>query len=492
MDPARTPVLVGVAQVEQRVDDPAEAAEPLDLMQAGVRAAGDDAGRPEVLEAADVVYAIQGAWRYGNPAGAIAESIGAPRAEKVATGFGGNMVQSCVNEAARTIVDRKIDVAVLAGGECGRTSARARAAGVRIGWDGAPGEPDRRIGSLSPMIKDVEAVHGVARPSHIYAMFETALRHHLGEDPAAHMARISALYARMSEVASGNPHAWIRKRMTAEEIATPSRANRMIGYPYPKFMNSNNRVDMGAGLVLCSLAKAEALGIDPSRFVFLHAGTDGLDHLEVSHRDSFHASPAIRIAGGRALELAGLTADELDLVDVYSCFPSAVQVAANELGLSQDRPLTVTGGMTFGGGPLNDYVIHSIATMAERLRAEPGARGLVTANGGWLSKHAFGIYSTAPPENGFAYACPQEDIDRTPPRELVDDHAGAVRIEAYTVAYDAEGPLRAMAACRLDGGQRAWATSDDRALARAMTEAEFCGREATRDADGTLRVSATD
>jgi acetyl-CoA C-acetyltransferase len=488
MDPARTPVLVGVGQVAQRVDDPTRAAEPIDLMQDAVRAAGEDTGRPGVLAAAEAVYVVQGMWRYGNPARVVAEAIGAPGARTIGTGYGGNMVQSCVNDAANAIARGELGVAVLAGAECGRTRARARNAGIRIGWDGAPGEPDRRLGSLTPMIHPAEQAHGVVRPSHVYAMFETAIRHHRGESLDAHLARIAALWARMSEVASGNPHAWIRKRMSAEEIATPSPQNRMIGYPYPKLMNSNNGVDMGGALVVCSLARAEALGIAPDRFVFPISGTDGSDHVLVSHRDTFYESPAIRIAGARALELAGVTPDDLDHVDLYSCFPSAVQVAARELGLSEERPLSVTGGLTFGGGPLNDYVIHSIATMAERLRAEPGTRGLVTANGGYLSKHAFAIYSTEPPATGWQYDHPQAAIDRTPARAMVDDFEGRVTIEGYTADYDADGPARVMAACRLPGGERAWATSADRGLARAMTEAEFCGRTAERSADGTLQV----
>jgi len=488
MDPARIPVLVGVGQVQQRVDDPTRAGEPLDLMQDAVRIAGVDTGQPDLLARADAVYVIQGMWRYGNPARAIADAVGASRARTVGTGYGGNMVQTCLNEIANAIVAGELEAAIVAGAECGRTRARARAAGVHVGWNGAPGEPDRRLGSLAPMIDPVEQAHGIVRPSHVYAMFETAIRHHRGEDPATHLARIAALWARMSEVASANPHAWIRKRMSAEEIATPSATNRMIGYPYPKLMNSNNGVDMGAALVVCSLARAEAAGIDPSRFVFPVAGTDGTDHVLVSHRDTFYESPAIRIAGRRALELAGLSADAVEHVDVYSCFPSAVQVAARELGLAEDRPLSVTGGLTFGGGPLNDYVLHSIATMVERLRAEPGTRGLVTANGGFLSKHAFGVYATEPPRDGWQYDRPQDAIDRTPARELVDDHAGPVEVEAYTVDYDADGPARAMVACRLPGGRRAWGTSDDRGLARAMTEAEFCGRTLERGADGAIRT----
>ncbi len=488
MESTRIPVLIGVGQLQQHIDDPDKAAEPLALMQQAVALAAADTGRSDLLARTDTVYAIQGAWRYGNPARVIAERVGATHALTVGTGFGGNLAQACMNDAARAITRGEIGLALLVGAECGRTRALARKLGKRVGWDSAPGEPDQRIGSLATINHPSEDAHGIVRPSHVYAMFETAIRHQRGESPAAHLARISALWARMSDVASGNPHAWIRKSVSAGEIATPSASNRMIAYPYPKLMNSNSSVDMGAALVVCSLALAESAGVDPSRFVFLHSGTDGHDHVAVSHRDSFHASPAIRIAGQAALRLAGTAIDEIDHVDLYSCFPSAVQVAATELGLSEDRPLSVTGGLTFGGGPLNDYVMHSIGTMALRLRAEPGTRGLVTANGGFLSKHAFGVYSTEPPTRGFAYACPQDEIDRTPPRGLSEDHEGTVEIEAYTVDYDSKGPSRGMAACRLRDGRRAWATSDDRGLARAMTESDFCGRTGHRDAGGSMRI----
>ena len=174
----------------------------------------------------------------------------------------------------------------------------------------------------------------------------------------------------------------------------------MISWPYTKLMNSNNMVDQGAALILTSVEQATRLQIPAERWVYPHAGTDAHDTSAIAERDELHRSPAIRIAGARALELAGLGIDDIDYVDLYSCFPSAVQVAAAELGLRLDdpaRPLTVTGGLTFAGGPWSNYVMHSIATMAELLVANPGRRGLITANGGYLTKHSFGVYGTEPP-----------------------------------------------------------------------------------------------
>jgi acetyl-CoA C-acetyltransferase len=177
------------------------------------------------------------------------------------------------------------------------------------------------------------------------------------------------------------------------------------------------------------------------------------------------------------------------LVDLYSCFPSAVQVAAAELGLGVDRPLTVTGGMSFAGGPWNDYVTHAIATMLPLLREEPSAWGLCTANGGYLTKHALGVYSGRPPPEGFRWESVQDSVDALPARDLAEGHAGPVTIEAYTVVHERDGrPGTAFAACRTSEDARTWATSTAPDLLRAMTEEELVGRAGELDADGVLHL----
>ena len=225
------------------------------------------------------------------------------------------------------------------------------------------------------------------------------------------------------------------------------------------------------------------------KWVYPHAATDAHDHLYMSERDELYRSPAIRIAGGRVLELARVEPKELAYRDLYSCFPSAVQVSARELGLEPHPPLTVTGGLTFGGGPMNNYVMHGIARMAEVLREDPGARGLVTGNGGYLTKHAFCVYSTAPPERPFAHENLQARIDALPKRDVATSHEGGVTVEAYSVMYGADGsPEIGHAAVRLPDGRRAWGNVSDREAAAAMTREEFCGRAARLARDGVLSV----
>ncbi|MDP7067925.1 MAG: hypothetical protein QF637_09915, partial [Acidimicrobiales bacterium] len=224
-----------------------------------------------------------------------------------------------------------------------------------------------------------------------------------------------------------------------------------------------------------SAETAEAVGVAQDRWLFPHAGTDGSDTNFVSNRADLHSSPAIRVAGRKAMELAGVQAADIDHVDLYSCFPSAVQIAATEMELGIDRQLTQTGGLTFAGGPLNNYVTHSIATMANVLREDAGAMGLCSANGGYITKHAFGLYSTTPPPSGFQHENCQTEIDKYPTVELDADHVGEGTIEAYTVMHGAEGPERGLASVRTPKGRQWAGTSDQQVMESMMTE-EYVGR----------------
>jgi acetyl-CoA C-acetyltransferase len=234
------------------------------------------------------------------------------------------------------------------------------------------------------------------------------------------------------------------------------------------------------------------LGIARDRWVFPQSGADCHEHAYVSNRRNFDTTPAVELGGRLALELAGASVDDIEVIDLYSCFPSAVQLGAQSLGLSLDRQLTRTGGLAFAGGPWNNYVMHAIATVMNDLRDRTGATGLVWANGGFATKHSFGVYRTAPSTTGFRHADPQDEIDAMARRELAEpaDAAGAATIEAYTVMHSREGePESVFAACLLGDGRRAWGTSTDTRLAAAMVEGEWVGRRATLSPDATLSIT---
>jgi len=483
-----TPIIVGVAHVAQRVTDPVAGKEATDLMVEAVENAASDAGSPAMLSLVNSVRVVRGAWRYKQPAGYVAEKIGSPGAEKVGTCYGGNMVQSAVSASAIDIATGVHDVIVLTGAEIGNSQAKALKAGVELPYTPVGGPYDRMLGKEEPMSCDAEKNRKILSPIQMYPIFENALRYARKESVEEHITRVSELWAGFSKVAGDNPDAWIRDPLNAETIRTSGPGNRMVSFPYPKLMNSNNAVDMSAAIIMCSIQKAQSLGIPVNKWVYPWTGTDAHDTYFVSGRQNLHSSPAIRVAGKRALDLAGMDVDDVDLVDVYSCFPSAVQVAANELGLSHDRPLTVTGGLTFGGGPLNNYVMHSIVRLVRLLREAPGDKGFITANGGYLTKHAFGVYSTEAPSIDFQHEDVQAEVDREPTRGWLDEHQGDATIESYTVMFGANGPEIAHAACLTPDGKRTWANCSESDVIDGMTKEEFCGQSVKIDGAGTMSL----
>ena len=484
----KTPVLVGVAQLLYRRDSYETLIEPVDMMLDACRQAADDAGNPNLLGQVQSVRVIRGVWQYDNPARYLAEKLGVPTAQTAGTNFGGNQVQYVVNQTAADLLEGRFDLVLITGAENGYSLAKARKAGQRIGWRPTPGSYDTIIGYEKAEHHEHELARGINQAIQIYPMYENALRYHLGESLDQHMRRVSGLWSRFNEVAIDNPSAWIRDRYTAEQIATPSASNRLVSVPYPKLMNSNNAVDMSAALVMCTVEKAGKLGIPPEQWIYPHSGADGVDHSNASIRDNFFSSPGVGLVGRRVLELASTSIENLSYIDLYSCFPSAVQIAARELGLAETDQLTITGGLTFAGGPLNNYVMHSIARMVELLRSDRDALGLITANGGNLSKHAHAIYSGQPPAKDFRWENVQPEIDLLPRKETIPDYRGEVVVESYTAIFGATGPEKGYFACLTPKGQRVWAVTDEPDLLDAMTREEFCGRSARLADKGVLTI----
>jgi len=241
---------------------------------------------------------------------------------------------------------------------------------------------------------------------------------------------------------------------------TVNGSNRWIGFPYPKLMNAHAYIDQSAAVVMTSVATARELGVPRERWVFLHGCADAHDHWFVSERIDLNSSPAIRAASRQALAMAGKTLADIEVIDLYSCFASAVQIGCQEIGLAEDDPrgLTITGGLPYFGGPGNNYVTHSISEMLRRLHARPGAFGLVTANGNYVTKHSFGVYSTTPPSGPWQRESPdvlQAQMDALPKAPFTATPHGDALIETYTVMHGKDGPEFAVVFGRLsDTGQR--------------------------------------
>ena len=475
--------MVGVGQYLHREGDPVE---PTDLMVEAVRRAEADAGLAGVAASADVVAAVPTfSWRYRDPGRLVADRVGATTARTWYVTVGGNSPQRLLNKLAVEIHEGRADLAVLCGGEAVRSKQAAKRRGEQVTWtiQGDDVEPDWQDGAPFLMAHPVEVERGILMPTQTYPLFENALWHDSGRTLEEHLAVVGEMWAGFSRVAAANPYAWRQQAYTAAEITTPSAENRMVSFPYTKRMVSNPDVDMSSGLIVCSAQRAAELGIPRDRWVFLHAGTDGTD-AKMSERVDFVSSASIGVAGRRVLELAGTGVDEVGHLDLYSCFPSAVELALRELDIPIDRQLTVYGGLAFAGGPWNNPVGHALASMVDVLRADPGSLGLVTANGGIVDKHAFGVFSTEPPAGGFRYECPQDEIDARGRRAVAGDHVGPATIETWTVTHERDGSMaKAICACRTPDGARTWADSSDPDVMARFEREDVTGVQVTIDAD---------
>ena len=481
----RTPIIVGVGQLLNRSRDLGDAIEPIQLMLASLKAAEEDS-ESKLLGDVDSMRVIRGIWDYGNPARYLTETLGCNQAETIGTLFGGNQVQAVVNRSCLDIQSGLNSLVALTGAEIGSSNSRARKNGVKLSATEIPGRPDEILGSQKPEHHDFEIAKGIKQAIQVYPMYENAIRYARKESVPEHLKRVSELWARFNEVAIQNPNAWIQDAFTAEEIRTPTDTNRRISFPYTKMMNANMAVDMGAAIILCSVEKARELRIPEEKWVYPSAGVQGYDHFSASVRDNFHSSPGLGLVGKRVMELAKVSPEEVDYVDLYSCFPSAVQIAARELGFSEERQLTVTGGLTFGGGPLNNYVMHAVARTVELLRKAPGKKAFVSANGGNLYKHVHCVYSSQAPEEPYQYENIQQEIDALPSRICLPEYDGKVEVESYSVMYTGEQPAIAHCSGITSDGARVWSNCYDEDVLHDMTRMEFCGSTAVIRRDGTI------
>jgi len=477
IDP-RTPVLVGIGIVDQKEKDPARAREAVQLMIDAVRAAGADCGAPQLATEAARIYVPQGMWSYSDPARMVARAVGARDARTVYAKVG-ILQQSLIGDACARIAAGELDVAIVTGGEARFRALQAQIAGTDAPETPSAGAPDEVLTPEEELQLRVEIDSGLGMmPVGYYAVVESAFRASQGLGVAEHRDRMAAMYSRFSEIASENPHAWKRERVAAADIRDATPRNRMLAFPYTKLHNTSWNVDQAAALLFCSAARAAALGIPRERWVFPRASTESNHMLAMAERPELHRLPGARIAGRRALELSALDADALDFIELYSCFPIAVELYAAEMGLPVDRDWTVTGGMPFAGGPLNNYVLQATARMAELLRAKPGASGLVTSVSGYLTKQGFGVWSSAPGPNGFAFADVTAEVAAgMPARRVVPAPEGRGRICGYTVMYHNDQRVCGVAVLDLPDGARTLANTLDQALMDRLESEEFCGRE---------------
>ena len=483
----RTPVLVGVATASQRCGDPSDASEAVALMAQALVAAADDAGTGGLLSRLDQVRVTKGTWAYTDPARWVADAAGATQARSHLADVG--ILQTAVmGDAAAAIASGSADVVAVVGGEAKYRGLRASITGIDApDTDQGGAEPDEFVTPHGMIISRAEIDTGLVMATHHYAMIENARRYADGQTIDDHRNEVARLWARFAQVAASNPDAWFQDGLSAEAISTPANGNRMLAWPYTKWQNSQWNVDQAAALIFCSAGTARAMGIPSDRWVFPWAAAESNHMVAVTERPQPHRSPGFAHAGRALGDYLGVAPSEADHVDLYSCFPIAVRTQALELGISLDRDLTVTGGMTWAGGPLNNYVIQAAVKMAQVLRSDPGSRGLLTSISGMITKQGASMWSAEPPAQPFANLDVTDAVaDELQPKPYRAGDNGQAVVVSYTVIWGREGPERAVAIGEFADGARTLAVSAASDFMAAAIVEEFCGRNITVAADGSF------
>jgi acetyl-CoA C-acetyltransferase len=471
LDP-RTPVLVGVGVASDDV-------EPAELMARAVVAAAHDAGSTSVLGAIDRMAVPQGNWAYPDPARLVADRVGAAecRTHLVELGI---PQQSLINEALAAILGGGSDVAVIVGGEAKRRSQRAERSGQTADETPQVGVvPDvfhRRRGAL---LEPVEMATGLWEPVQQYAMIDNALRRAEGRSLDEHRDEIAELWARFNRVAVSNPHAAFPAPMSASEIDTPSRHNRPLAFPYNKWHSTQWTVDQAAALLVCSVGAARRFGISADRWVFPLVGLESSDAVSLLRRVAPNTWPAMNLLGARAAQRIGRPVADVDFAELYSCFPAAVRVQQRALGFGPETTPTVTGGMAFAGGPFNNFVYQATAAMVEKLRASPGALGMVTTVSGLLTKPGIGVWSTEPDDQPPLIADLADEAaaatETVEVNETLEEFTGEASVVTYTVTFEGGEPHRTVVIGLTPAGRRCVAFADNPDLARHAVSNELGG-----------------
>jgi acetyl-CoA C-acetyltransferase len=501
-----TPILVGCGDVTDMTTPVEQARSPFDLIAQAGRLALADCGASALAESIDTIAMLRlfadTSFRFAtklgtsaNPPRSIAQRLGIKPSREIYTWNGGNMPQYLVNWFSEQISRGEMRAAMIVGGEALRTQHGAERAGIEGVWNEDPGGKPELVGEERRGWSDHEDAHGMRAAIAMYPLIENAVRAEKKQDIATHMRDMGALFERFAAVAAANPLATRREGYSAERIATASESNRWIGFPYPRLMNANAFIDQAAAVIITSVGEARRAGVPESKWVYLHGCADGHDHWYLTERENIARSPAMQRGARKALAMAGKSIDDIGIFDLYSCFPSAVEIACRELGLAEDdaRGLTITGGLPYFGGPGNSYVLFSISEMIRQTRARPQKFGLVTANGNYITKHSWGVYSTTPTPGAWTREAPkvlQAELDALPKAPFTETPAGEAMIETYTIMHGKQGPELGIVIGRENAsGKRFIAnTASDATTLIDLQEKEGLGRPGSVKREGARNI----
>ena len=481
------PCIIGVAQKTWRAAD-GDSPEPLTQWEMMARAAAKDAGNEQLLALLgeiDVIFSLS--WNYDDAPAQLAEKIGAKPRNKKLSGLSGTSPQKFVNEAAESILAGKTDLALIVGGEALATKKKAKKEDRKLPWAKPQSKPQM---PFDDPFHPSEIAHQIFQAYLTFAMLDSARRKHHNLGLQQNREQEARMMAKLSIQSLHNPDAWFKQSYSSNDLLDTGNSNRLVAYPFTKLQMAFMDVDMAAAVIVASDKKADELGVPKHKRIYLHGWSYAREPAYIAERPELWHSPAMEIASSQALAMAGVQAQMLTHLDIYSCFPSSLNFTRDALGISDDdkRALTVTGGLPYFGGPGNNYTTHAIVAMVNTLRQHPGEFGLVSGVGMHMTNHVFTIYASTPPKNVPAppdYAKAKQLVEQIGKKEIVLEAAGPATIAAYSVIYAPEKNT-AYTICDLPGSKRCYAICEDQTIVTRMTQEEWVGKSVLVKHDGKV------
>ena len=485
-----TPVIVGLGFHQVTSANPLDCPQPSELMLTALRNAADDCGNSTIVTEFESISVLRGSWNYSNPGKLLADELGCPDATSIMSEIGVLQMMPIFQLCDAIARDEK-HVGAITGGEARFRDLRSLITGIEVS-DTEQGEdtpePDTFFRTPDAFSSELEAERGVWAPGEFYAMADSALRYARGQSIEQRRQEIAQMYSDFSAIAENNPHAWSKKRLSAAELLSSDNKNTMITFPFSKKVMSQWNVNQSVAIIICSYGKARAMNLDEDKFIYPMAYAQSRNVVNLAQKPTLHTHPGTVLTGKRAYELAEISADDIDVADLYSCFPSSITAGALDLDLVDKCPISVTGSMALAGGPYNHAAVDSVARMAEVLREmKNGERhiGLVTNISGMFGKQAAGLLSTTAVNGGFKFEDITDQVaEQEAPIAIDADFVGNAVIVAYSVMYNKGNMSHAIAYCDTPDGKRTVVRTDDKTLAQQMTIEEFVGKTVTVSAGG--------
>ena len=452
----RIPVVIAVGEICDRPEIETEGLDSIELMLAALREAETDLGIT-ILDRLDWL-GVEDQISFPNlaPQDDLAARLPnrSVRAVKTEEASGDGPLQ-LINDAANLIGRGEIRLAAAVGAEALRTAAKRAQADIAAGRTPAKNSiTDVATERARPLARK----YGLLTPIDVYPLYENATRAAWGQSLEEGQRETGEIWSNFSAVAAGNSNAWMRRALTPDEIIDVTADNRVVSFPYTKLMVANASVNMGAAVIIASLAMARELGVPEDRIVYVGLGAAAHEDEDFLKRDSYSRSASLETTVTTALERNALKGSDIDYVELYSCFPCVPKMARRVLGWPADAPASVYGGLTFGGGPIGNCMMHAAAQMVHQLRTR-GEHGLIVANGGYAThSHSLVLTRRPVPSGSFPqdYSVQAEaDKRRGATPELLEDYEGEGAIETFTIPFDRHGqPLHGTVIARTPEGAR--------------------------------------